>query len=544
MNKKKFKTVLQKIHFSWRKGLALLMLIFICFIQVKAQRVIVAIGDSNGASEIGWVNQLKSMWPQDSIFNYSISGNTIGFDNLENEKLNTLKNIEVYLENAVSRSPLKSINDVVILLGTNDCKTVFNDRGEEVLQNLRKLIEIIQAKNNLSSTVPNIFIASPPPIADDSLLIEKYYGGNLRLQKLLPGYMAISLESGSYFIDNYNELSPLFDELHTDGIHLNEKGSKMVAASISGFLDKTTKISWDDEEQTPWPKETEVVEIPSPLDGEIQKAYFFKSSKPGPQPLIVSLHSWSGDYTQKDDLLKEVMEKDWNYIHPDFRGVNNTPKSCGSKYAIDDIEQAISFAIENANVDIQNIHVIGVSGGGYATLYTFMKSKHNIASFSAWVPISDIEAWYYQSAGRQNKYAGHMLTATESVNSVLNIEEARLRSPMFMNTPRDARASSSLNIYAGVHDGYTGSVPISQSLKFYNKIIKDFGTDESELISDQKILDLVTMQNLPDYPAKKVGDREIIFYRKFKNTSITIFEGTHEMLTNVALKLLSVEHEN
>ena len=47
---------------------------FITTVSVNAQRTIVTIGDSNGANEDGWVNQLKSIRPQDSILNYSISG--------------------------------------------------------------------------------------------------------------------------------------------------------------------------------------------------------------------------------------------------------------------------------------------------------------------------------------------------------------------------------------------------------------------------------------------------------------------------------------
>ncbi|MFA5326348.1 MAG: hypothetical protein WC384_01025 [Prolixibacteraceae bacterium] len=52
-------------------------------------------------------------------------------------------------------------------------------------------------------------------------------------------------------------------------------------------------------------------------------AVFYKTSQTAPQPLVVSLHTWSGDYTQEDPLAKEILLRDWNYIHPDFRGVNN-----------------------------------------------------------------------------------------------------------------------------------------------------------------------------------------------------------------------------
>ena len=78
------------------------------------------------------------------------------------------------------------------------------------------------------------------------------------------------------------------------------------------------------------------------------------------------MHTWSGDYNQEDPLAKEVLLRDWNYIHPDFRGPNNNSNACGSSLVITDLEDAIQFAINHGIVDTANTHIIGVSGGGYA----------------------------------------------------------------------------------------------------------------------------------------------------------------------------------
>ena len=40
-----------------------------------------------------------------------------------------------------------------------------------------------------------------------------------------------------------------------------------------------------------WSSEFEIVEIKSPIDGVLQKAYFYKTKSKLPQPLIVSLHT-------------------------------------------------------------------------------------------------------------------------------------------------------------------------------------------------------------------------------------------------------------
>ena len=90
----------------------------------------------------------------------------------------------------------------------------------------------------------------------------------------------------------------------------------------------------------------------------------------------------------------------------------------------------------------------------------YMKTKHRINSFSAWVPISNLVDWYHESEGRQNKYSRDIAMATtgkqfDKKNYYFDEAEARKRSPVYMDTPVSDRMNSKLYIYAGVHDGYT-----------------------------------------------------------------------------------------
>jgi len=153
---------------------------------------------------------------------------------------------------------------------------------------------------------------------------------------------------------------------------------------ITGMLHaQDSLLVWDNTQSKNWPKGFASVEIKSTIDGTIQKAVFYKTPFSEKQPLIVSLHTWSGDYLQEDPLANEIVLRGWNYIHPDFRGPNNHPNACGSSLVISDVEDAIRYAIENGNVDEPEVHIIGVSGGGYATLLLFMKLNFPVKSFSA-----------------------------------------------------------------------------------------------------------------------------------------------------------------
>ncbi len=285
--------------------------------------------------------------------------------------------------------------------------------------------------------------------------------------------------------------------------------------------------------------------IKSSLDNNMQVFYYYKSTELKRKPLVVQLHSWSNgaDSLKTAFLAPEAKNKDWNYIFPNFRGVNNHGKACCSEFVIADIDEAIDWALKNMKVDFDQIYVAGVSGGGYATLAMYMKSRHKIRGFSAWASITDLSAWYLESVERKNKYAAEIIKCTDS-GEKLDVEKAKNRSPLFWKTPVKKRTNSILQIYAGIHDGYTGSVPISHSINFYNKLLVDaHEPDLGKFISDQDKSMMIKTQSFPNKkPNKLLGDRAILYQKSSKKITLTIFEGIHEMLNNVVLDSISKKY--
>lgn len=195
---------------------------------------ILTLGDSNGALKDGWVTQLKKVRPHDSIFNISISGNTIGFKNLGRNSLNTLSNIDNYMEKAYSN--LMELDEIIIMLGTNDCKAIFMDSLEIVPDNMRSLIRRIRDISELQGNKPTILIVSPPPFGPDELVGQKYQGGLERVGWLNEQLIRVADEENVEFINTYEILLPVFNYLSADGVHLNADGQMMIALIIEENL--------------------------------------------------------------------------------------------------------------------------------------------------------------------------------------------------------------------------------------------------------------------------------------------------------------------
>lgn len=292
-----------------------------------------------------------------------------------------------------------------------------------------------------------------------------------------------------------------------------------------------------------WPASFDLIEITSSLDRTPQKAYYRQTAVGRPMPLLVRLHSWGGDYSQKDGFLDEIEAHDWNYIHPDFRGANRNCEACCSELALADIDDAIDYAMARGQVDSSSIYILGASGGGYATLCMFMRSRHRIRSFHAWCPISDLSAWYRQCLGREKyaKYAADIVNCICSPSGTFDEQAARGRSPYYWNVPVEKFGYSSLHIYTGVHDGVTGSVPITHSIKFYNKVLSAMGVEDTGYYVSPAETAFLLEHRRPVVDFGIVCGRKICLQKTYEKLSLTIHDKGHGILP-CAFELICEQH--
>lgn len=296
---------------------------------------------------------------------------------------------------------------------------------------------------------------------------------------------------------------------------------------------------WDDRSAGSWDVEFRVAEIPSGLDGAIQKAMtYIPSGTEPPAVILLSLHTWSGRYNQFDPLARVAKEKGWAYIRPDVRGANNHPDACLSDKVISDVDDALNYIKSRLRgVRSPQVHVVGVSGGGYTALGVYARSRHQLNSVQAWVPISSLTHWYSESLAAKRSYADDIVACAGSGRG-LNLREMENRSPI--NWLTKPRSGAMLRLYAGVTDGHTGSVPITHSIDYFNRIVKLAGRQASQISQDDRRQLLATGRGLGEQgkPVGLIAGRSIIYQKVTPEASITIFDGGHEMLPSAAVDQL------
>lgn len=295
-----------------------------------------------------------------------------------------------------------------------------------------------------------------------------------------------------------------------------------------------------------WPRDVRRVEIRSSYDSTVQPALFRAPEQlEKPAPLLVVLHTWSGDYFQQSGLpyLEQARGRGWVFIHPDFRGPNNNPQATGSQAAISDILDAVAYAKSNSPVDTSRIYLVGTSGGGHMALLTAGSRPQLWAGVSAWVPITDLARWYEESLQRQLKYAAEIAASCGGPPE----QSEEIRSRYEQRSPVSVLAGAAgvaVEICAGIHDGHTGSVPVGHTLHAFNVLASANGHGEKRL-ADRQIEWFEKEESVPAELAAEreddpdYGEKAVLFRRTAGPVRVTIFAGGHEGIALAAVNWLA-----
>jgi len=276
--------------------------------------------------------------------------------------------------------------------------------------------------------------------------------------------------------------------------------------------------------------------VKSTFDGTLQNCYFYAPDKAAtePVPLVVGLHTWSGDWRNAGHYapaLDYARAHGWAMVGPDFRGPNDHPLGCGGEAAVQDVVDAVEYAKAHAKIDPKRIYIVGGSGGGHMTLLMAGRHPEIWAGCAAFCPITDVARWHADSLldhpGRGRHYARMLERACGGTPAERPAEYAA-RSPLAW-LARAKAAKVPVYIVTGIHDGWTGSVPVGHSFRAFNALAAP-----GDAVSEEDIAAIEATQRVPDALAWRgeadpfYGDKMKIHFRRTSgNVRFTLFEGGH-----------------
>ncbi len=285
------------------------------------------------------------------------------------------------------------------------------------------------------------------------------------------------------------------------------------------------------------------IQFLSTADNSMQPAMFYDPSGEMEVPMVVALHSWSGDYTQQTHKPIEewCVSQGWAYLHPDFRGRNRKPEATGSELVVQDIVSSIEHAKKVASIDSSSIYLVGTSGGGYACLLMAGRHPEVWAGVSAWVPIFDLRAWYFETKERELRYTGEIVASCGGAPGDSPDVDAEYwkRSPIaYMENAKGVN----LHINTGIRDGHDGSVPISHSLLAFNAV-----ADRKDRLSKRQIRQFVEKAEVPkslrsEISEESYGEKQPLFRRSSGSATVTVFDGDHELIPAAAIAWIEALH--
>jgi predicted esterase len=290
---------------------------------------------------------------------------------------------------------------------------------------------------------------------------------------------------------------------------------------------------------------TEVVSIPSSVDGTQQKAIWYHSGSTKPKPLLVVLHSWSATFRQNLDIpfAEAAIANDWAFIHPNFRGENKTPQATASDLAVQDVVDAVLFAGKRAAVDRARVYLVGYSGGAMKALVLAGRHPELWAGVAAWGTIHDIADWYRHPHDDTKTYRKQIAASCGGVPRPGSAAERECDERSPSSQVRPAAGEVPILIAHGLQDR---TVPPRHAIDAFNTLAAP-----DDRFDGQQRAFIDTRHALPrDLPRSSSPDQSLAdafrragapirLHRQSRAATLVLYQGAHDMVYNASLIWLS-----
>lgn len=314
-------------------------------------------------------------------------------------------------------------------------------------------------------------------------------------------------------------------------------------ARLPGVTTAASFTSLGDEGLKRWARDVPAIQDVRVGAGEQSALHLPARRGDGDRPLLVVLHSWSNEYRQHIGIpyARWAQRHNWAMIAPNFNGANVTADATGSDEAVQDVVDAIDFAIERGGVDRERVFVVGFSGGGMMSLLMAGRHPDRIAGAVAWVPVHDLVGWHRYNAGQapRRDYANHIETACGGDPGADRVARASCerRSPRsWLHAARRARVP----VYIG-HGLADDLVRPSAALRAFNQLADPadrLGRGSVATVDGNALPASVTGSNgVPTY--FRAGDPDVLFAARSAAATVVLFEGEHDMVYHPGLEWMT-----
>ena len=167
------------------------------------------------------------------VIEEGLNGRTTVFDDPNDDWKNGLDYIKGIL------CTHRPVDYLVIMLGTNDMKTVYNASLDEIAAGLNEIVQRAEKVMDLKQGyVPKILIVSPPEITTD--ILTGPFSGSFneaaidKSRRLSEYYKRVADKHGCAFLDAKQYIKPSVE----DGLHLDPAGHKGLAEAVCEAIKK------------------------------------------------------------------------------------------------------------------------------------------------------------------------------------------------------------------------------------------------------------------------------------------------------------------
>lgn len=186
-------------------------------------------------SDVRWAGVLQNELGQDFlIIEDGLNGRSTDVDDPRPERPG--KNGRTSLIPSIQNN--NPLDIVILMLGTNDLKKIFNRTTDQIAEAVEGLVDAIKDNAIPDVLEKTVVLLISPPLVDEAgkEISERYAGASVTSKELAKKYEKVAQENNCEFLD-----AALYTNVGEDGVHLDANSHKVLGKAIAEKISAVKK---------------------------------------------------------------------------------------------------------------------------------------------------------------------------------------------------------------------------------------------------------------------------------------------------------------